>query len=218
MNLKSYADAWLSGEVCLHPTDTLPGLSFHPGSPRAEENFMAVKERPEDKRPISLIADWSIADRIWRPLPKGWDEILKNLWPASLSVIWFASESCPKSLVANDGSVALRMPTWTKDTIWMRDLLLELKEPFPSSSVNRSGEPPSESWEGAVAFALHAARKVNLPDWTPEKTPKDLHLRRLPSSVIRLDSDGGFAMLREGAVGRDLIDMERQRHAGVQRS
>lgn len=218
MNVKSFAEAWRSGEVCLHPTDTLPGLSFRPQSKIGEENFVIVKERPEEKRPISLIADWSVADRLWRALPAAWDLTLHKLWPSSLSVIWYASEDCPKSLVAADGTVALRMPQWPADQLWMRELLLELQEPFPSSSVNISGEPATESWEGAVAFAAHATRKIIVPDWAPEKSSKDLHLRRVPSSVIRLGSDGEFAMLREGAVSRVAIEVERQKHAGAERS
>ncbi|MES2746306.1 MAG: Sua5/YciO/YrdC/YwlC family protein, partial [Bdellovibrionota bacterium] len=165
MNTEAFAKAWLGGKVCLHPTDTLPGLSFHPELKSAEEDFMAIKERPDDKRPISLIADRALTNRYWQTLPPLWDKALQKLWPSSLSVIWLASDACPKSLVAIDGTTAFRLPQWTQDKLWMRDLLLKVNLPFPSSSVNRSGETAEVSWAGAVAFCAHAPREVIVPEW-----------------------------------------------------
>lgn len=215
MDIKTFAAAWRSGSVCLHPTDTLPGLSFRPSLKEAEAKFMAVKGRPEDKRPISLIADMSLAKVLFQTLPGAWGQILNNLWPASLSVIWKASKDCPASLVAQDGTVALRMPAWTEDKRWMQELLKELNEPFPSSSVNRSGEAAADDWEKALSFCRESAHAITVPHWQGPQLAES-HLK-LPSTVIRLHDDGTFAMLREGAISSSRIEEERLRHAGIKR-
>jgi tRNA A37 threonylcarbamoyladenosine synthetase subunit TsaC/SUA5/YrdC len=202
VNIEAFAEAWLGGKVCLHPTDTLPGLSFHPRIPSAQDDFMAIKDRPENKRPICLVADQDVAKRSWQALPSAWDAALQRIWPASLSVIWLASESCPESLVASDGTVAFRMPHWSAEKLWMRELLLTLDLPFPSSSVNRSGEAAEESWVGALAFAAQAARAIYTPDWAGPSPA----IRALPSTVIRLQSDGSYEVLREGALEKWAID------------
>ncbi len=209
MNIIALADAWRKGEVLLHPTDTLPGLSFRPSDKVAEAKFMQIKGRPEDKRPISLIADFHLAEKLFAPLPLHWNAVLSSLWPASLSVIWQASSACPRSLVAEDGTIALRMPAWSEDKVWMRELILELDEPFPSSSVNRSGEPHALTWQDALAFVAKAGVALAIP---PYQAPEESLAPSLPSTVIRLDSLGGFAMLREGALPRSLIE-ERLAHA-----
>lgn len=211
--IEEYAAAWLSGKVCLHPTDTLPGLSFNPHSALGEQNFVALKSRPLDKSPISLISSWDVAARCWKPLPGSWEEVLRHLWPSSLSVIWEASDQCPKALVAKDGSCSLRMPEWSPENSWMRRLLLRLDAPFPSSSVNRSGQPAIEDWSSALAFLEDQGDKAYIPQLTQRQTEWHSQRPPAPSTLIRIAADGGWTILREGALSRDSIQRKWEQHA-----
>ncbi len=212
VSIDEYAGAWMSGKVCLHPTDTLPGLSFNPNSPAAEQAFLALKHRPAEKSPISLISSWEQASRYWQTLPTAWHEILRDLWPSSLSVIWKASEKCPKSLIAADGSCGLRMPEWTKDTAWMHQVLIRLNTAFPSSSVNRSGEPSATDWAAAVALVQDLGPNIYIPRFMPR--PVEWHQSSAaPSTLIRIEEDGGWTILREGVLSRFAIQKKWEQHA-----
>jgi tRNA A37 threonylcarbamoyladenosine synthetase subunit TsaC/SUA5/YrdC len=200
--IEDFINAWLSGKVCLHPTDTLPGLSFNPRLEQAEANFIAVKDRSPEKSPISLVASWDLVARTWQPLPGRWPEMLKSLWPSSLSVIWKASADCPKPLLASDGSCGLRMPDWSEDKIWMQELLVKLDAAFPSSSVNRSGEPAISDWATAAKFLETSGQSIYVP---PLEPVAENILKNKPSTLIRIAEDGSWELLREGAVSADTI-------------
>ncbi|MBC7661346.1 MAG: Sua5/YciO/YrdC/YwlC family protein [Chitinophagaceae bacterium] len=212
VSIEEYAQAWLSGKVCLHPTDTVPGLSFNPHLPLAEQNFIALKARSAGKSPISLISSYEVAARCWQTLPGAWEEILRSLWPSALSVVWKASTKCPKSLIAADGTCGLRMPEWTGDTVWMHQLLVRLNSPFPSSSVNVSGEPSANDWNSALAF-LKDKPNVFLPKLTPRQVESQLEKTFTPSTVIRLEEDGSWGMIREGVLSRSAIKKKWEQYA-----
>lgn len=200
--------AWRAGLVCLHPTDTLPGLSFRPSSSLAWQRFLQMKRRPPEKSPIALIADWAMLERCWKPLPAGWGDCLRALWPASLSVVWDAQPSCPSHLLAADGTCSLRMPSWDADIAWMRDLLLELDEPFPSSSVNVSGQVAIVDWDAAKDFLDPYVQSGDafIPDVAISSKSS------LSSSLIKINADGSWNLLREGALTHETIAIEVKKH------
>lgn len=202
-DLDALVKAWTDGRVCLHPTDTLLGLSFNPQSLRASQNFASIKSRAPDKSPISLISSWDLAQRLWKPLPAGWDLILQKLWPAPLSVIWEASEQCPKAILAANGTCGLRLPQFTQDFKWMAELLRILDQPFPSSSVNLSGQAPIGDWATASQFLKAEAKEegmVFVPDLSENQLAALSQRLPLPSTLIRIEENGDWTMLREGAV------------------
>lgn len=205
--LEAFAKAWWEGKVCLHPTDTLLGLSFNPQSERAAENFASIKSRAPDKSPISLIANWDLAIQTWKPLPAPWSEVLQDLWPASLSVIWQASERCPKAILAADGTCGLRLPAWSAETKWMEELLIKINLPFPSSSVNLSGQAAIGDWATAVRFLKAEAKDemVFIPDLGENLIQALAYRTARPSTLIRIEANGTWTMLREGALSRDAI-------------
>ena len=205
----AFAEAWVKGRVCLHPTDTLLGLSFNPHSLIGAQNFASIKSRAPDKSPISLIANWDLAVRTWKPLPGPWSQVLQDLWPASLSVIWEASDLCPKAIIGANGTCGLRLPNWSPDKQWMHELLTKLEAPFPSSSVNLSGQAAIGDWATAVQF-LKAEGKddmVFIPDLGENQIRVLGEGARLPlpSTLIRIEAGGGWTMLREGALNRASI-------------
>lgn len=214
-SIEALATAWKEGRVCLHPTDTLLGLSFNPESLKGAQNFATIKSRAPDKSPISLIASWDLALRCWKPLPGSWPAVLQKLWPASLSVIWEASDRCPKAIIAPNGTCGLRLPHWKDEQRWMQDLLTHLDAPFPSSSVNLAGQPSIGDWETAVQFLKAEARDdmIFVPALGADQI-KTLGARAsLPSTLIRIESDASWTMLREGALSRDTIQSTWEHYA-----
>lgn len=192
-----FIDAYRADAVCLHPTDSLPGLTFNPHSLKAREALYQWKGRDALKPALSLVASVDLALKYWLPLPARWEEHVQNLWPASLSVVWKASPTCPSSLCGPDGTVALRVPVLADDSQWFQDVLRILAEPVPTSSVNRSGESAASTWQEAVQITQGSG--IFCP------VGIDPSFVGTPSTIIGILEDGRWKLLRAGQVAAHRI-------------
>lgn len=192
-----FIDAYRADVLCLHPTDSLPGLTFNPRSDKARQSLYQWKGRDALKPTLSLVASIEIAFRNWQPLPRQWGEHLKKLWPNSLSVVWTASPECPPALCGMDHTVALRVPVLGDDVSWFRDVLEVLADPVPTSSVNRSGQPAAVTWKDALDITRDSAI------FRPEGI-EPLFIGA-PSTVIRILENGDWKLLRQGNVDVEHI-------------
>lgn len=192
---KSFVAALVSGQMALHPTDTLPGLTFHPSHAGGLEALRAWKGREVTKTFIGLCADAPSAFSFWDDLPDLWRERLGRVWPAPLSVIWPAAAQAPAALRAQDGTIALRVPRLENGTTWLLEAMKLLALPLPTTSVNRSGMPPAKTWREAVRM-VEASPDIFIPQWTP-----DVEFASVPpSTLVRLAPNGDWKVEREGAV------------------
>jgi tRNA threonylcarbamoyl adenosine modification protein (Sua5/YciO/YrdC/YwlC family) len=194
---KRFVKAWLGGAVCLHPTDTLPGLSANPLDQSAVDELRAFKQRDSLRSFISLVPDFAHAQRYWLPLPPKWKTLLLKFWPGPLSVVWKASALAPAAMVGTDGTIALRCPRFSPSNAWMHEVLREVSLPLPTTSVNRAGEPPHSHWAAAKKMAESA--KFYVPEGVIE-TDQGAQA----STLIRIKDDGGYELLRAGALKGDL--------------
>lgn len=200
MNTKTFLDVWTRGRLCLHPTDTLPGLSFHPDSVEGKEALLRFKERDQLKPFIGLVSDPDQAQLWWQPLSEREKLFLTLLWPDSVSVVRPSGKTAPASMCSPQGELALRCPKWPEHLLWMKDVLRESSIPFPTTSINKSGEPPATTRNEAVEMLK--GQNVFIPDYMePSQAVKGL-----PSTVIRIHASGASpGILREGAVSSEHI-------------
>ena len=200
MLYKKILDDWYGGYVCLHPTDTVPGFSFNPNDKEAITRMKQLKGRNSSKNFVSLITNLEVAREFWEPLPPKLEDCLKKFWPGPLSVAWRASKKAPSHLVSDDGYIALRSPLYKINT-WMVKVLEQVNAPFPTTSVNISGQPPILSWSEAVSF-IQGKDGVSCPF-------SDIQLEvsggAKPSTLIKYDEVGGLTMLREGTLSKELL-------------
>ena len=196
--IEDFTKAFELGSVCLHPTETLPGFSFNPESKKAKENLYLLKGRAPEKTSISLVASLEKAKKFWEPLPHKWNRALSRLWPAPLSVIWKASDRAPACLVSQEKLIALRCPKFLPESGWMSDVLEALTVPFPSTSVNSSGESSCQTWQEALDFCDDKF-VVFIPKLDPDPS-----FFEKPSTLILIEG-ASFKILREGALDCDLI-------------
>jgi len=191
-----------NGEICLHPTDTIPGLTFDPHHTSSIDLLMKIKGRESTKSFIGLVAHQEFAEKNWLPLPDGWQDALKKLWPGPLSVIWRASGNAPKSMVTTDGMIALRCPLLSESDSWFNEVLVKLiGVPLPTSSVNRSGETAADNWVAAVEWC-DLAGGIYVP---PVKLEHKESYKTQASSLIRIADDGNWELLRAGPVTQTKI-------------
>jgi L-threonylcarbamoyladenylate synthase len=182
------------GDALLHPTDTLPGLSFDPRLPGGAVALERNKGRAPDKPCLGLVPDLATAKRFFAPLPAPWDHALERLWPGPLSIIWQASAEAPRALVAADGTIGLRVPKLAAEAEWLFLTMRALGLPLPTTSTNRAGEEPARDWRSAAEIAAEMPA-VFVPAWHPHAP-----FIAAPSTIVRLAADGSHTVVRAGAL------------------
>ena len=176
-----------SGGVAILPTDTVYGFSgavdLRGADPfQTDRKIREIKGRGEEKPFIHLIArPEDISFYIDCRLPPA----LLRHWPGALTVIVPVRGDSPLS--GGLPTVAFRCP----GDAWLRDVVSRTGRPVYSTSVNRSGQPVLQRVDDICAAFAHAVDLV-VTDGDSGSA--------LPSTVVRLEADGGFSVVRQGSV------------------
>jgi tRNA threonylcarbamoyl adenosine modification protein (Sua5/YciO/YrdC/YwlC family) len=194
-----FLSAFNANKVCLHPSDTIPGLTCHPYSQNAINALKLIKQERKKKVFISLVKDFQTAKKYWMTLPGKWDKIIAELWPNLLTIIWKATDKAPSSLIASDGSIALRCPKFECLPAWFGKVLLDIDTLLLTTSVNNSNCPALVNWDEAVKFLESYGGFVPSTNITPSGHVK-------ASTVIKIEDACNYILLREGACKKNQID------------
>lgn len=201
----SFLDAFNEGKVCLHPTDSVPGLAFNPISEVGLQHMRDIKGVRSGKSFVCLAPDLDRALSYWLPLPGEWRRVLDRIWPGPVSIIWKARSDLPRSIIHDDGTVCIRVPDLPKEANWLFQVLRKLDVPMPSTSVNCPGEPPKRAWVDAAEFLASREGCFTPKVVAPPSSNKS-------STLVKIDESGGYQVLREGPVSestiRNLVDQE----------
>jgi L-threonylcarbamoyladenylate synthase len=204
--IADFNSALQKGLLCIHPTDTIPGIGWDPRNARAWEALVRWKRRPPDKTVLGLVDSVEKAQSFWQPLPKKWSRVLNSVWPAPLSVVWSAAEAAPKILVSPQGEIGLRVPKLDQRNEWFGRFLSHYPDPFPTTSINIAGQIPLTSLEEiSAALAGDPASFISkglLESCLPTEGTSEI---RQPSTLIRIKRDGDFEVLRPGALEVEII-------------
>jgi len=173
-----------TGKVILYPTDTIWGMGCSIRFPETLERIFLIKERPASKSTILLVDSMEMLKRFVKRIhPRV--ETLLTLHNRPLTVIYPDPIGIPEYLLAQDGSVALRI---CKDP-FCEKLIHQLNEPIVSTSANISGSPSPTSFASIepcikehVDYIVHYRQN----DVTPSEA----------STIIRYDSEGELTIVR----------------------
>lgn len=198
LEVSLFVKAFRGGQVCVHPTDTIPGLTCDPFNSKAVERLNEIKKRTLSKTFVGLVPSIDKALESWIELPRFWGQALREIWPKPITFVWKGRENLPTCLLSERGEIALRYPILGKDTQWLYKVLKELPYPLPSTSINDQGQPPLVSKKEVENFC--ELNKVFLPEMIFEKSP-----RAQPSTVIRILDAEKFEFLREGAISKQTF-------------
>ena len=181
-----------SGQVLGMPTDTFYGLAADPFNLRAVERVYEIKSRSRHKPLSLLIESEEQAEMLARdPLPDEFYELARKFWPGPLTIIVPAASRLPLKVTANTGNVALRIPSANIPLSVIRAAGV----PITATSANLSGASECTT-AGAVRDQLQERISI-IVDGGP--SPRDVS-----STIVDL-SEGGWRVLREGAVPRQAI-------------
>ncbi len=172
-----------NGKVGVIPTDTIYGIVGSALIPETIEKIYKLRKRSSDKLFIILISSIHDLKKFDIQLSEKQKDFLKNIWPNPVSVILPCKSGKFKYLHRATFSLAFRIPDDEK----LRELLKQTG-PLVAPSANYEGDPPAQTIDeakkyfgGRVAFYIDGGI-----------------IKSEPSTLIKLNVDGSWKVLREG--------------------
>ncbi|MGH9524369.1 MAG: L-threonylcarbamoyladenylate synthase [Terriglobales bacterium] len=182
-----------SGQVLGMPTDTFYGLAADPFNLRAVERVYEIKSRSRHKPLSLLIESEEQAEMLARdPLPDNFYILARKFWPGPLTIIVPAASRLPLKVTANTGNIAIRIPQ-AKIPL---QVIRAAGVPITATSANLSGES-----ECTTATAVLQQLQERIPIVVDGGTSP----REVASTIVDLSEDGGWRLLRQGAIPRQEI-------------
>ena len=173
------------GGAILYPTDTIWGIGCDATNENAVRKIYNIKQREDSKSMIILVAEErDILQYVAAPDLGVFDFIEEQTRPTT--IIFDHAIGLPDNLVAQDGSIAIRI---VKDE-FCRHLIKRLRKPIVSTSANISGEP-SPRYFDQVSEAIK--NKVDhVVRWRQDdREPSQ------PSQIIKWNNDGSYTVVRK---------------------
>ncbi len=133
--LKSY-EIIKKGGVILYPTDTVWGIGCDATNTKAIDRIFTIKKRPSTKSFIILL---DLPEKLFLyvdDIPEIAFDFINSI-KTPLTIVYPISKNLPKNLVAEDGSIAIRI---VRDEFCSK-LISMMNAPLVSTSANFAGEP-----------------------------------------------------------------------------
>ncbi len=182
--LKKAVEVMRQGGVILYPTDTVWGIGCDATKPEAIARIYEIKRRVESKSMIVLVDSMAKVEGYVSEVPDiAWD--LVEVADKPLTIIYDKVRNLPENLVAEDGSIAIRI---TKEK-FSQELCRMMRVPVVSTSANVSGEPTPRNFFEISDEILNAVDFV--VDFRREE-----EVLPLPSSIIKLGTKGQVKVIR----------------------
>ncbi len=173
-----------SGGVILYPTETVWGLGCDALNEAAVEQIFRIKNRPESKSLIVLLAE---AKDIFQFTATPHPDVVHILesFQKPTTIIYENALHFPKNVVADDGSIGIRITT----DPFCKSLIKRLKRPIISTSANISGSPAPNGFS-EIADEI----KSNV-DYVVHYRREDTAINP-PSRIVKIKEDGSLEILR----------------------
>ena len=172
------------GGLILYPTDTIWGIGCDATNEKAVSRIYALKNRNEAKSMIILLADEEdILHYTGQRHLQIYDYIKGINKPAT--VIYQDAKNLAPNIINADGSIGIRIV----NDDFCRQLIRAFGKPIVSTSSNVSGYPPPG------VFSDIDIRIKEGVDYIVQHRQDDQE-PGVPSTVIKLNEDGNFTVLR----------------------
>lgn len=172
-----------NGGTIAYNTDTVPGLGCDATNEAAVEQIFELKQRPQQKSLILLVANDGMLQRFVKEVPEvAWDIV--DVAEKPTTIIYPNGKNLPNNVLAADGSIGIRMVKSGP----LHQLIHKFGKPVVSTSANISGEKnPSTLSE----ISQEIISKVDLVVDLPTDTTKQA------SSIIKIELNGEFKIIRK---------------------
>ncbi|WP_298904244.1 L-threonylcarbamoyladenylate synthase [uncultured Psychroserpens sp.] len=184
IEIENALSALKQGKLILYPTDTVWGIGCDATNFEAVKKVYQLKQRADSKALICLVNNYSMLEKHIDNVPSLAYNIL-DLAVRPTTIIYDNPAGVAENLIAPDNTIAIRVVKHS----FCEQLIKLLKKPLVSTSANISGQPTPASFKEISEEILKGVDYVvNLQD---EKSDT------VPSSIIKLDSDGCIKIIRE---------------------
>lgn len=181
--VKKSATILRNGGTILYPTDTIWGIGCDATNEAAVQKIFTIKNRPSSKSMIILVAEPNQVG-FYADMP----EVTKDLVDFAenpLTIIYPKAKGIAKALVAEDGTIAIRV---VKDE-FCKMLINTIRKPLVSTSANLSGEPSPALFD---EISDEIKNKVDyVVNWRQHETRKSA-----PSRIMKVAMDGTIEIIR----------------------
>ena len=183
--VQNTVDILKKGGVILYPTDTVWGIGCDATNEAAIAKIYQLKQRVESKSMLVLVDSFNRIGKYIREVPMLAND-LAELAESPLTIIYPNAINLPGNLVAEDGSIGIRVCRHA----FCQQLIYRLGRPIVSTSANISG---TASPKRLSEVGKDISESVDLiVDQKFEGRPT-LH----PSSIIKLGIKGEVEVIRE---------------------
>ena len=173
-----------TGGVILYPTDTVWGLGCDATNEEAVARVFAIKRRSEAKSLVLLASDLDMVARYIRQIPSIAIDLVE-VNDAPMTIVYPGAQGLAPNVVAEDGSVGIRIPM----SEFCRELVRRFRKPLVSTSANVSGEPTPSCYAEIDPAIVSAA------DWCAPRRYEAGATGRA-SQIIKLGLRGEVEILR----------------------
>lgn len=174
--IKKIVDCLKKGETILFPTDTIWGIGCDATNAKAVSKVFNIKKRPENKSMILLIDTIEHLSEYVKSIPENLETFLLTVNKPT-TVIYQYKKGLPKSLIANDNTIAFRI---CLDNFCL-NLIKEFGYPIVATSANFSGE------ETPTCFDDISSEIKNKVDYIVDYKQSDI--LGISSKIIMLEED-----------------------------
>ena len=184
-NLPDIVQFLQNGDVICYPTDTIWGIGCDATNEEAVAKISVIKKRPPEKGYVLLVSSLEMLKNYIPYIPPRLETLL-DFHTRPLTMIYTEPENLPKSVLAPDGSVAIRI---VQDD-FCRQLIEQFGRPLVSTSANVAGQPFPTSF-GAISSEILQSCRYVVRHRQRETEPA------APSSIARLDAFQELEFIRE---------------------
>ena len=172
------------GGVILYPTDTVWGIGCDATCTTAIERIFAIKKRCETRAMLALVDGFFMLAEYVEQFPHIAIRLIEEA-THPLTVIYPKAKNLASNLIADDGSIGIRIV----NEPFCRQLIKAFGKPLVSTSANINGYPT------AVTFDEISEEIRTAVDYIV-KWRQDDKQKATPSSIIKLNVDGSYSVVR----------------------
>lgn len=173
-----------NGGTILYPTDTIWGIGCDATNVEAIKKVAEIKKRNDAKSFIILVENEKRLQDIVDVPEIAWDII--DLSEKPITIIYENPRGLPKELLANDGSIGIRL---VKDKL-CKSIIGKLNAPLVSTSANLSGD------KSPTQFSDISQEIIDQVDAVVEER-KEEKSKYTASSILKIYQDNRVEVIRE---------------------
>ena len=174
-----------AGGLILYPTDTVWGIGCDATNPDAVAKVYALKKRDDSKSLVLLASDMDMVAKHVKVIPQIAIDLVE-VNDAPMTIIYPGAQYLAPNVVAEDGTVGIRIPA----NDFCIELIRRLRRPLVSTSANISGEPTPGCYAQISPEIVAGVDYVVDPSLEKGSTGK-------ASQIIKLGVDGEVEVIRK---------------------